>query len=375
MLATPTQRRRRGGFTLIELLVVIAIIAVLASLILPAVQNAREAARRTQCSNNVKQITLACFNYESTFRVFPPGYVVRTVPDTTGDDGNDDGFPPDADGGDGADGRGVPLPEVPQVLVLGVNEQPTFQVDVNGVPFEKRVEAITYELEWPLHSMILSQMDEGTTNINFKEGKFTVSADQQGNQIYPNWDACRRAIEGYVCPSASLPDARPQSLGYSNYRGNIGWYPDERRNLLAILNLNNGPQDPPILMRVGNGMFYANSAIQTRDIRDGATQTLFIGEALYGLWSDSNSCCARARNPEDGVNYPAPLFDDVFESPNPVDQGGPEVSNFSWGSWHPEVMIASRADGSTTQVPKNIDREVFEAFSTRNGNERTEVSF
>ena len=246
----------RRGFTLIELLVVIAIIALLAALLLPAVQQAREAARRTQCLNNLKQMALAAHNYLDAHKSFPSGWI------STG-------------GGSAVIG---PFPE-PIEVPLGTA--------AGGAPLGVTLTQWTMSDNWSWQAFMLPQMGATTVGLDFKSVKSTAN-NMQGIQV---------PIESYVCPSAGLAEARPGGLGYTNYRGCIGTSPGAGSSLVT------------------NGMLYGNSSISFKGVRDDSSQTLLIGETLMGFWGDGNSCCARfADDNADGQHDRGNVFDTYWQS-------------------------------------------------------------
>lgn len=310
--ATPDARR---GFTLIELLVVIAIIALLIALLVPAVQQAREAARRTECLNNMKQLGLAAMNYESTFKCFPSGWIcLAGSPNCT-----------------------------PSTPAPGSNPQPVVEVQmIESKPNRLVIEpGVIWNISdmWGWHSMIVTQMDANTLAIDFKQPKVPAT---------PNWNAIQKTIKSYTCPSAALAGAQPGGWGYTNYKVCMG---------AGLNSMGQGNYQ--------NGMGYMNSQVGTQGISDGATSTIMFGESQYGFWGDALSCCVRI--PAQSENRQ--LFDwntGLVSVSSPSSQ----YAIFGFGSAHSEVVNFTMADGSARSIAKNIDINIMNAIGSRNGREQ-----
>ncbi len=365
---TPSQKHL-PGFTLIELLVVIAIIGVLVALLMPAVQQARESARRTECMNNLKQIGLACANYESSFNVYPSGYVYHN------DDLDFDGIPDSQDSD--ANGNGVlDVDEgfVPPVFVNPAERVISFQEPAlipslvrngglggtTGQDEERTVEINEWLVSpfWGWQSLILSQMDSTTTNVNFKEDRFSVK----------NIAAMQTVIKSYTCPSSGLPGARPNGFGYTNYRGSLGF-----RDINVLTDHVDETDLSSPLKPVNNGMLYENSAVRHGDVQDGTSSTILAGETQFGFWGEANSCCARPRADQ-------PLLDGWWPDPDTSfrDMNSNQIIDrqyFGFGSQHKDVANFVYVDGSVHKIPKNIDTRIFYALTTRNRGERIDQEF
>lgn len=378
MTARPAARRRfeyrtggtRTGFTLIELLVVMAIIALLASLILPAVQQARETARRTQCLNNIKQIALAMHNYHGSMRSFPPGVVVR----------------------DASDGSAVPA----NGLILRGQTLPAAGTALANCP-----DATTLGVEisnfWGWHAMILPQMGEGPTyqliDFGFDAGvpRFTPDAANGADPrttaqtLANNLAAAEYKIASYVCPSASLvppadeppgspcpgfPDNNTGELGFSNYVGSAGSrvvVEDDEGNLVN--------------QRRG-GMFGINASTRFRDVTDGDTNTIFLIESLAGFWAEGYHCCTSYEqgdgSADEGGGFDPPAFSAGATGPTAgaMAQGGRltlGTETFTTpGAWHTEGCNVALVDGSSRLLSYGVDRDLYRRLVERNDGRQIE---
>lgn len=345
MIRTSPKSLHSRGFTLIELLVVMAIIALLIALLLPAVQQAREAARRTQCLNNLHNLVLAMHNYESAHRVFPPGFVSDVFVDpNTG-------------------ATTITAPCEPAPAPVNLPEPMLLPIKIPGQAGVISIPTWQFDVFWSWHSFILPQLDQGTIQITYPPaGKFfNCDGTQSPNSLlYPptNTSPLSATVPTYICPSASLPNIKPIvngiNLGYATYRGNMGLADSTLGQL----------QYPPT-----NGMLSLNSAVSFRDVTDGTPTTIMMGDSYYGFWADGFSCCvANADNATRGaISQPAVTGADPQGLVNGYWQSG--GYRFTFGSAHGDLINFAMVDASSRSISSKIDHGVFKALLTRNGRE------
>jgi prepilin-type N-terminal cleavage/methylation domain-containing protein/prepilin-type processing-associated H-X9-DG protein len=234
----PANRAIRPGFTLIELLVVIAIIGVLIALLLPAVQSAREAARRAQCTNNLKQIGIGLHNYHSSHNVFPPG---RMTPDR---------------------------------LLSGA--QATSYTNYN--PFNTLANPVgSWTGFFSVHCHILNFMEQNNAYDAMNFMLPNRSAIMSGGGVVPsshNYTAFALAQATFLCPS----DANTSNNGVAenNYRYNFGGSTPYAGASSASAQLT---FTEPF---GGNGAFTIARAFGVSGFRDGVSNTVVFSERTKG---------------------------------------------------------------------------------------------
>ncbi len=309
--------RRRQAFTLVELLVVIAIVGVLVALLLPAVQAARESARRTSCVNNLKQIGLALQTFHDAKGHLPSAYLAQPG-----------GVMGDADPGTGDAGPG-----------------------------------------WTYLEEILAYMEGANIrdSLDLKSPSWALS----------NATAAQRVIPEFLCPSVSDPSTTYQ---VQDAAGNaLAVF--ARANYVACAGrMNVWDNTAADLRPFADGVFFRNSRIRFKDITDGLGHTTFVGEQTplhndstwVGIVPGAATCL--------GSNFPFGSCDLAAPQINVHAGPGGDMPSFILPpntSSDPDAMYSEHSggcnvlygDGSARFIPDSINQLVWSAMSTRAGNE------
>lgn len=311
----------RGGFTLIELLVVVAIITVLVAVLLPAVQQAREAARRTQCRNNLKQIALATHNFHDLRGRFPPGYLFS--------DSNCSGQPSILAANPGLGCLALLLPQLDNAPLF--NRIDTWK----GLDPLPPTPGPCLSSQPPWFSLPTTWEVAQAKIPTYQCPSDTFRGTAVKSEIYFIQIYCSdTTIEGSRCSPGGLSSAfnayaapKEQNLGRASYFPVGGIYGHLRNSL-----------------RRWNGIFAASSITTMSDVSDGTSNTFLFGESTAGDTHNFVWISAGSEATAFGLSM----------KPNP----------FQFSSEHTAGVHFAFADGSVRFVSINISTRIYHLYSS-----------
>ncbi len=325
-------RRPLPGFTLIELLVVIAIIGILIALILPAVQAAREAARRAQCGNNLRQLAIGALNFESSQGVLPPGSSGPVLRDGT--------FPPAW-----ADPKEKTIPwghfGWPLHLLPHLEQGNLYnQININVPMFAQTI---------PENSPLSTppSTPDGDRGPAGNSANSTVSRMQPGLFVCPSWS-------GGALPNSEFKDYGVNAGYIGDCCGTTGDCCPERSTMARSPEL--------------NGVGALNSQVSLAKIRDGTSNTLLYLElprdANHG-WIDRG----KGSNPFLWVHHPAQGYVLASNGIQPAPPNDKMYNTRAAGSAHPGGLQVVFTDGHLRWISDRIDFTLYSKLFTRAGGE------